>query len=88
MTGSFNAAAISSPLMSSEGGAGPHPRSGESEPERERVRQREGGREDERRLSEEEVHSNRTTTVVQCLFPMLSPGRWHAVENSNTGDNQ
>lgn len=41
MTGSFNAAAaaISSPLMSSEGGAGPHAQSGESQPERERERE-------------------------------------------------
>lgn len=34
ITGSFNAAAISSPLMSSEGGASPHPWSSESEPQR------------------------------------------------------
>ncbi len=70
MTRSFNAAAISSPLMSSEGGAGPHPRSSESEAEREE------GREDERRFSEKEVHSIQTTMVVQCLFLMLSPGKW------------
>lgn len=45
MTGSFNVAAISSPLMSSKGGAGPHPWSGESEPGRGRERGREGRRE-------------------------------------------
>lgn len=52
ITESFNAAAISSPLMSSEGGASPHPQSGESEPGRE------GGR-----FGEEEVHSISTTVV-------------------------
>lgn len=55
MTGSFNAAAISSPLMSSEGGASSHPQSSESEP---------GGwagREDERAFSDEEAHSIQTT---------------------------
>lgn len=45
MTGSFNVAAISSPLMSSKGGASPHPWSGESEPGRGRERGREGRRE-------------------------------------------